>query len=70
MRRITSEHFRVGIDEESKSEGEESNKESFIRRNIEDDSSNIEEICKNIGILLLKFKYFMKFNSLYNNLKV
>ena len=56
VRRITSAHIRVGIDEESKNDGEESSKESFIRRNIENDSGNIEEICKNIGNLLLKLK--------------
>ena len=70
MRRITSAHLRVGINEESKNDGEESSKESFIRRNIEDDSGNIEEIWKSIGTLLLKFKYFMKFSSLDNNLRV
>ena len=53
MRRITSAHLRVGINEESKNDGEESSKESFIRRNIEDDSGNIEEIWKSIGTLLL-----------------
>ena len=69
VRRITSAQIRVEIDEENKSEGEENNKESFIGRNFEDDSGNIEEIWKNIGTLLLKFKYIMKFNRLNNFLK-